>query len=189
MNRVVLDHLMRKMKNGEKRSHNYEDERDYRSDSREYRNTSDHKNGYDSRDYRNDFEDEMDSRRTRDYGNVRDYHNEPSVFLSKSDMRKWDKIIENFDGSKGCHYAISEIIPCAEKVGVRFKEFSEKEFCMAVNMIYADYGKTVKKYAKSQDDELCMCVELAKDFLEDVDGPEPSEKLALYFHCIVNDEV
>ena len=31
-------------------------------------------------------------------------------------------------------------------------------------------------------------VELAKAFLEDDDGPEPSEKLALYYYCIAEDE-
>lgn len=31
-------------------------------------------------------------------------------------------------------------------------------------------------------------VELAKAFLEDEDGPEPSEKLALYYYCIAEDE-
>lgn len=203
MNKVVMDHLMRKMGRENHRS-SYEDERDYRKgydrrDSGDYRNSRDYE---DSRDYRDRRDYERDGMRSsgdsrewhitedsRDYGNVRDYHNEPSVFLTKHDMRKWDKMIENFDGSKGCHYAISEIIPCAEKLGIRFKEFTEKEFCMTVNMMYADYGKTVKKYAKSSDEELHMCVELARDFLEDPDGPEPSEKLALYFHCIVNDEV
>lgn len=188
MNKVVLDHLMRKMHQGDERRRDYPDERDYREDRLghweargEYRQ--------DRRDYREDTRrDYEDGRDMQDYGNARDYH-ESSVFLSKSDMRKWDKMIENFDGSKGCHYAISEILPHAERCGVKFKEFSEKEFCMTVNMMYADYGKTVKKYAKSPEDELCMCIELARDFLEDPDGPEPSEKLALYFHCIVNGEV
>ena len=187
MNKVVMDYLMRKMRQSEDSRRDYADERDYRGggDSRDYRNSRDYE---DSRDYRDrvGYERSEDS---RDYGNVRDYHEAPSVFLTKHDMRKWDKMIENTDGTKGCHYSISEIIPCADKLGIKFKEFSEKEFCMAVNMMYADYGKTVKKYAKSSDEELCMCVELARDFLEDPDGPEPSEKLALYFHCIVNSEV
>lgn len=33
-----------------------------------------------------------------------------------------------------------------------------------------------------------ITLELAKAFLEDEDGPEPSEKLALYYYCIAEDE-
>lgn len=185
MNRVVMDHLMRRMRRGEKdRRSDYADERDYRrsGDSRDNRDSRDYEDGRDYRDYSSG-----DSRKMMYYNdNERDFHDEPPLYLTKADMHKWDRMLENFDGSKGCHYEMHDIIPYAEKLGIRFKNFSEKEFCMTVNMMYADYGKTVKKHAKSSDEELSMCIELARDFLEDPDGPEPSEKLALYFHCIVN---
>lgn len=199
MNRVVMDHLMRRMRHPD-------DRRDGRSEGSDYANERDYRGDYargDSRrDYREDYRDSRSSRDYRDYrdsrdyedsrkmvyynDNERDYHDEPPLHLTKHDMRKWDSMIENFDGSRGCHYELSNVIHCAEKLGIKFKDFSEKELYMATNMMYADYGKTVKKHTKSSDEELEMFIELAKDFLDDPDGPEPSEKLALYFHCIVN---
>ena len=67
----------------------------------------------------------------------------------------------------------------------RFDEYSEREFCMAVNMMYSDYCKVAKRFV-APDKEIMFFAELAKAFLDDADGPEPSEKLALYFHCIVD---
>jgi hypothetical protein len=73
----------------------------------------------------------------------------------------------------------------AERHDVKFKDFTEAEFCMVVNMMYADYCHALKKFVEHDKLlECCMC--LAKAFLEDEDGPEASEKLSLYYHCIVN---
>jgi hypothetical protein len=106
--------------------------------------------------------------------------------LSKSDMKHWKKMLENSDGSRGEHYGMEQITQIAQKMDIRFDEYSEKEFCMAVNMMYSDYAHVIKKYIPPER-ELHFCAELAKAFLEDQDGPEPSEKLALYYHCIVSD--
>lgn len=46
----------------------------------------------------------------------------------------------------------------------------------------------VNKPYVSPERECHYYVELAKAFLEDDDGPEPSEKLALYYYCIAEDE-
>lgn len=136
---------------------------------------------YDSRDSRNS-NDGNDYRRY-DSRDMRDYHNVPR--LTKSDMHRWKLMMENEDGTRGPHYDMQQIMSVAHKIGVRFDEFSEKEFCMAVNMMYSDYCKMAKNYVSS-DKELMFFAELAKAFLDDEDGPEPSEKLALYFHCIVD---
>ena len=71
--------------------------------------------------------------------------------------------------------------------GIRFEDFDERELCMTVNMLYSDYCEVNKPYV-SPERECHYYVELAKAFLEDDDGPEPSEKLALYYYCIAEDE-
>jgi hypothetical protein len=121
--------------------------------------------------------------RMRDRRDMRDYHNFPK--LSKTDLHHWKQMMENEDGTRGPHYDMQQIVAAAEKVGVHFEDFDEKEFCIAVNMMYSDYCKVAKRYV-APDKELAFFADLAKAFLEDEDGPEASEKLALYFHCIVD---
>lgn len=194
MNRTVMDYLVRKMGG--------EDERDYRRGvpgsgrggrrgSRRGGRGRDSRDMRDMRDYEDDeryFEYEDDERDYRDYeSDMRDYNDMP-IRLTKTDMHKWKKTMKNEDGTKGEHYPLEEVEKVAEKIGVRFNEYSEKEFCIAVNMMYSDYCSVIKKYVPP-DRVLHFCAELAKAFLEDEDGPEPSEKLALYFHCIVCDAV
>ena len=67
------------------------------------------------------------------------------------------------------------------------EEYSEKEFCMVVNMLYSDYCETVRKFI-APDKELMFYVCLAKAWLEDDDAPPGAEKLALYMKCIVDHE-
>lgn len=195
MNDMTLDYLMRKV---EARRDSRRDSRDSR-DSRDYRRGSgkgvvdfegsmdfednvrgDSKDYRDSRDYRDNRDGRRDYEDGRDY---RDYHKGPK--LSKTDIHHWKQMMENEDGSRGPHYDMQQIMSAAEKSGVRFEDFDEKEFCIAVNMMYSDYCKVAKKYV-APDKELMFFVDLAKAFLEDEDGPEASEKLALYFHCIVD---
>lgn len=196
MNDKMLDYLMNKM----------DSRRGSRRDSRGYggsRGMSDSRGYEDSRrdmgDYRQDdrrgnvdfegtmdFEDNRygkDSRGYADSRDMRDYRHMPR--LSKTDIHHWKQMMENEDGSRGPHYDMQQIMQAADKLGIKFDEFDEKEFCMAVNMMYSDYCKVAKKYI-SPDKELTFFAELAKAFLEDEDGPEASEKLALYFHCIVD---
>ena len=195
MNDMTLDYLMRKV---EARRDSRRDSRDSR-DSRDYRRGSgkgivdfegsmdfedgargDSKDYRDSRDYRYNRDGRRDYEDGRDY---RDYHKGPK--LSKTDIHHWKQMMENEDGSRGPHYDMQQIMSAAEKSDVRFEDFDEKEFCIAVNMMYSDYCKVAKKYV-APDKELMFFIDLAKAFLEDEDGPEASEKLALYFHCIVD---
>lgn len=178
MNKIVMDHLMRKMRNEN------EDERDYRRGSRGGRRGRGDRR--DMRRGRSDYADyDEDYADYNDYDDYADGHYE-KLRLSKSDMHKWKKMLENYDGTRGEHYNAEQIGQIAQKMDIHFDEYSEKEFCIAVNMMYSDYGHVVKKYVPPER-ELHFCAELAKAFLEDPDGPEPSEKLALYYHCIVSD--
>lgn len=197
MDSKTLDYLMNRMesKRGKSRDgRDYEDGargRDSKKGSVDFEGSMDFRDGNDYRDYRDyrsskDYRDSAyeDSRDMRDYRgrDSRDYHR---MKLSKTDIHHWKQMMENEDGSRGPHYDMQQIIEAAGKASIRFDEFDEKEFCIAVNMMYSDYCKVAKQYV-APDKELHFFVDLAKAFLEDEDGPESSEKLALYFHCIVD---
>lgn len=164
----------------------YDDERDYRrgdrrdyEDERDRRDYEDRARGridyeYDRRDYR----DERDYRRDR-----RDMESKPR-YLTKSEMHRWKEMMKNVDGSRGEHFDMSQCMAVANKLGISFKEFTEKEFCMTMNMMYSDYCKTVRKYVP-EEKHMMFYGDLALDWLEDPDGPEASEKLACYFRKIV----
>lgn len=105
--------------------------------------------------------------------------------LSKQEIKMWGRELINSDGTKGEHYKLEQIMPVAQQVGIRFDEFTDKEFCLVVNMLYSDYCEVTRKFV-APDKELKFYVELAKAWLDDDDGPEPSEKLALYFNFVVD---
>lgn len=196
MNDKMLDYLMDKMESRKsygRDSRGYVDSRGM-SDSRRYEDSRRDMGDYRQDDRRGnvdfegtmDFEDSRygkDSRGYADGRDARDYHRIPR--LSKTDIHHWKQMMENEDGSRGPHYDMQQVMQVSDKLGIKFDEFDEKEFCIAVNMMYSDYCKVAKKYV-SPDKELMFFAELAKAFLDDEDGPEASEKLALYFHCIVD---
>lgn len=179
MDRKTLDYLMNRVdsRRGRRDMRDYEDGRRGRRDRRDMRDHEDSRRGRGDVDFEGtmDFNDDRDM---RDYGNPR---------LSKTDMHYWKQMMENEDGTRGPHYDMRQIMDVAEKMSIDFdkEEFDEKEFCMAINMMYSDYCKVAKKYI-SPDRELMFFAELAEAFLNDEDGPGASEKLALYFHCIVD---
>ena len=112
-----------------------------------------------------------------------DGHNK--LKLTKRDMLKWKKDMINADGSYGEKYNMEQIIQMADKLGVRFESYDEKDLCMATNMIYSDFCKKAKKYIP-QERMLEFCVDFAVAWLEDDDASaEGSEKLALYYCFLV----
>lgn len=158
------------------------DDRDYERGGRDYRDMDYERGGRgDYRDYRGGDYDYAD----RDY----DYNMHQEMKLTKEDMHHWKQKMRNEDGTKGEHYEMQQIMHAVEKLGIKMQGFDEKELCLVVNMLYSDYCKVVKKYVPVEK-ELMFYVDMARAFLEDADGPKPSEKLALYYYCIVdNDEV
>lgn len=105
--------------------------------------------------------------------------------LTKRDMIKWKREMINADGSYGEKYTLEQIMPIADKLGVRFMSYDEKDLCMTTNMIYSDFCEKAKKYI-SQDKMLMFCIDFAVAWLEDDDASvEGSEKLALYYCSIV----
>lgn len=215
MDRRVIDFLERKMRisrdnarSGDRRDYD-RDRRDYDYDERRGvrgtgpygiggrrypgrdRNDYDYDRDYDRRDYeRGDDYARGGDYRGGDYDYMdrdRDYRSHQEMKLTKEDMHRWKQKMQNADGTRGEHFDMQQIMHVAEKLGIKMNDFDEKELCLAVNMMYSDYCKVVKKYV-SAEKELMMYVELAKAFLDDADGPKPAEKLALYYFCIVDDD-
>lgn len=156
--------------------------------------------GYDKRDRRDhrktnrrdfeDFEDReqderMGRRDRRDRRDFADGHGE--MYLTKRDMAEWKSNLINEDGSHGPRFTLDDVEEVIKRMHIRFDEYNEKEFCMVMNMLYSDECLVNKKYISS-DKELVYYAERAKAWLEDKDAPEGSEKLALYYYLIINND-
>lgn len=102
--------------------------------------------------------------------------------LNHSEFKRWKSMLKNADGTRGEKFDMNQIMPIAKQMNIDYRRFNEEDLVMAVNMLYSDYckifGNDITKY-----------VAMAKAFLEDDDfDGTGSEKLATYFHCIVNKE-
>ena len=190
MNKRVMDMLIDRMdgrrsrRDYERDRRDYEDGRDY-EDERDYEDSRDYEDG--RRGVRGSGRGRGRGRSRRDYADERDYgeHGRSKLRLTRKDMHEWKQMMENADGSRGAHYDMEKIMSVADRIGVKFEGYNEAEFCLVTNVMYSDYCKTLKKYVGTEKLLEC-CAELARDFLEDEDGPEPSDKVMLYYHCIVN---
>lgn len=124
---------------------------------------------------------------TYDYNYDMADYGEHAMKLSKKDIQTWKRKMMNADGSHGEHFDMQQIMSAAEKLGIRFKEYDEKELCITANMLYSDYCEVLKSLVP-KDKEDIVYTKMAQAFLEDEDAPEGSEKLALYYKCIVDDD-
>lgn len=123
-----------------------------------------------------------------DYPRMRDGHHESEeLHLTKSDIKEWKRNMENADGTLGEHFDGEKVKQMAEKLGVRYRGYDEKELCLVTNMLYSDFCEALRGVIPPEK-ELMVYVKLAKAWLEDEDAPEGSEKLALYYYCIVDCE-
>lgn len=177
------EHSRRNQQNSRRNRERYSDDYGY-EDNRGY--PVEHRHGETKRAraprgeyYEEDYED------SKDYADEEDYHKYKHIKLTKSDISKWEKMLHNADGTHGPHYSFEQAVMVAEKIGIRFDAYSEREFHMCLNMMYADYCVVVTKHTPPEK-VLHVLAELAKAFFDDPDGPEPSEKLALYFHCVAS---
>jgi hypothetical protein len=117
-----------------------------------------------------------------------DYHgDEEEMSLSKSDMKRWKKMLKNGDGTTGEHFPEDQLREASRQIGARFEKYDEADLCMAANMLYSDLCEALRPIIP-KDKETVIYAKLAKCWLEDEDGPQGSEKLALYFFCIVDDD-
>lgn len=108
--------------------------------------------------------------------------------LKKKDYMKWEKNLENADGSHGKHFDPQHIKKIADQMGIKYDGYDEKDLFMAANMLYSDFCEVLKGVIPPEK-EVIAYVKMAQAWLEDPDSPvEGSEKLALYYWCIVSDE-
>ena len=126
-------------------------------------------------------------REYRGYDAMRDSSEMKYGKMSHEDIEKWCEKLENSDGTRGKHFKKDQIEHVAKQVGVDMHRYGgEQNFCMAVNMMYADYCSVAKKFGA---DTPVFYAEMAKAFLDDKDfRGEPEEKLWLYYKCIVESE-
>lgn len=116
------------------------------------------------------------------------HHPSGLMRLKKKDYAEWEKNLENADGTKGKHFDAEQIKRMAEQIGIKYDDYTEKDLCMVANMLYSDYCSVLKNVLPP-DKELVGYVRLAQAWLEDEDASvEGSEKVALYYWCIVKDE-
>lgn len=156
-------------------------------------------NDYDDFEDEADYYDELDGRRGSRGGNrsrrrsdmrsdMEDFHYDKPMKLTKSEGNRWLHEMENTDGTQGPHYSMQEVMHVAEKLGIRFNEFSEREFFITVNMWYSDFGHVTKRVVgDNKEKELMVNADYAKAYLEDPDGADGSKKLAVTFHCMRGD--
>lgn len=142
----------------------------------------DYDDGYDMNSQPFNIRGEMDY-----YADGNDYGSDEEMKLSKKDIQEWKRMLRNADGTAGEHFEMEQLVRAGENIGVKFRDYSEKEFCITANMLYSDYCEAVKGIVP-QEKELLFFARLAKAWLEDEDAPDPKEKLALYYYCIVKDD-
>ena len=107
--------------------------------------------------------------------------------LSSSEMREWVRNLEYADDSDSCPYTRQQILQTAQRMGVTFDEYSEKEFYTWFCVFYSDYCVAAKKYIMP-DKELPYYIDMTRAFFEDSDASCGSEKLAMYYYAIACDE-
>jgi hypothetical protein len=201
MNDMAKRILADRMRRGDRRSGDYEERRsrdhgvhesDYGEDYRgrmEYRGEVEHdgrRGGYNTgidhgEDYRGDMRGDYRGDMRGDYR--RDYGEE--VKLSRSDMKRWKKMLKNGDGTTGEHFTADQMREVSHQIGARYDEYDDMDLCMTANMLYSDLCEALRPLVPKEK-EAMVYAKMAKAWLEDDDGPEGSEKLALYFYCIVD---
>ena len=92
---------------------------------------------------------------------------------------EWANNMDYATGEQGARWKPNDVKPFADKLG--FPYGSERFWCFyaIMNAMYADYGKTLKKYGC---DEPEIFAELAKDFIEDPDAVK--NKTMIYYNFI-----
>lgn len=119
---------------------------------------------------------------TEDYGYDMNYGRDYGTKLTSKDIKKWEKHLENADGTTGAKYSVDQVKQVAQQLGIRFDEYSPELLSAIANMMYSDYCKVFGS-------DLSIYVKMARAFLDDDDfDGSPEEKAYLYYKCIVEKE-
>lgn len=119
------------------------------------------------------------------YNHMGDQHKFKMPKLTKAEKHQWEQMMQNTDGTRGPHYDMQQVIQAAEKLGIRFNQYDEKDLALVMNMFYSDYGQVFKKYMPAEKLEM-FCADMAKAYFDDPDGPDPDDKLSRQFHCMTD---
>lgn len=200
MTKFVKDMLMSKYGRGDKHyaPHYPEHEPDYRRDYR-YDGTerdmrrSDY--GYKGQGFANQTMGYEPDRQYHDYRRYdmsrydygEDYGEMEYGKMSHKDIEKWSEALENSDGTRGKHFKKDQVDHAIKQIGADVHKYGGAGvFCMAMNMMYADYCGVAKKFGA---DTPVFYAEMAKAFLDDKDfRGKGEEKLWLYYKCIAEQE-
>lgn len=173
----------------------YEREHEHRghdyADRMEHRERSDYRRG--RRDYGEDYGyhrnryGEFSDRRSRDYAG-QDYA-DGNERLGHKELEEWSEMLVNADGTKGARFTKKQMEEVARSIGVKFDSYTPEEFALVANMLYSDYCKALKGFVPTEIEKEAMAYgKIARAWLEDEDAPEGSEKLALYYYCIIDSD-
>ena len=163
-------------------------DRDY-EDSGDRRDRADYRRGRDRRDredngYRRNRYGEFTDRRGRDYADEGGGES-----LPRRELEEWGEMLVNADGTKGEHFTAKKMEDVARSIGVKYDAYTPEEFAFVANMLYSDFCKAMKGLVPTDPEREAMAYgKLAQAWLEDEDAPEGSEKLALYYYCIIDSD-
>lgn len=168
----------------------YEREHDHRGrdyeDRMEHRERADYRR--DRRDYGEDYGyhrnryGEFSDRRSRDYADGKER-------LGHKELEEWSEMLVNADGTKGARFTHKQMEEVARSIGVKYDGYTPEEFTFVANMLYSDYCKALKGFVPTEIEKEAMAYgKIARAWLEDEDAPEGSEKLALYYYCVIDSD-
>lgn len=101
---------------------------------------------------------------------------------TNADAARWEKSMQNADGTTGPHWTMEQTTAVAESQGIQETDIPRWAWGVALNMMYSDYLPVAEEYGLNRPD---FYAALAKAFLLDKDGPGPAEKLCAYFTHVV----
>lgn len=190
------DHAMEDSRRGRDRGEDY---RSYdRGDMRRGDIGEDYRRGRgedmrrgDRRDYGEDYRRDRGGYSRNRYGEFtgRD-RGEEKTRMKPEDMDKWSEMLKNADGTKGAHFKEKHVMDVAKTLGINFEEYDPEEFVMVMNMLYSDYCEALRQFIQGDIKKEAMAyAKLAEAWLSDEDAASGSEKLALYYYCIVEQDV
>lgn len=107
-----------------------------------------------------------------------------STAFSIADAKEWVEHMVNEDGTMGAHWTVAQTTPLAATAGITLGDITDCAWNAAMNMMYSDYCAVATKFNVNKPE---FYAEMAKAFLCDKDAPSPMEKLAAYYHGIVEE--
>lgn len=100
--------------------------------------------------------------------------------FTEGDAKEWTANMQNADGTTGPHWTMDQTSAVADASGIPH-DIPRWAWGVAMNMMYSDYYDVARKFGVNVPE---FYAELARAFLMDKDGPEPTKKLMEYYEHI-----